>query len=120
MSHATLPVYSSRVSFDRQFWHLLDDAVAGIRRSRRTIARTANCLEIAQRFLVECGGAPASHAFAHELCSLRALLKRVGAQVADERTDLGMEAAELDRLTVELQHKGSTRDSGSVNAFRHP
>jgi hypothetical protein len=43
----------------------------------------------------------------------------VGAQVADERTDLGMEAAELDRLTVELQHKGSTRDSGWVNAFRH-
>jgi hypothetical protein len=106
MSHATLPVYSSRVSFDKEIWHLLDDAVAGIRRSRRTIARTANCLEIARRFLVEGGGVSGAHAFAHELSSLRDLLKRVGAQVADERTDLGMEAAELDRLTVELQHKG--------------
>jgi hypothetical protein len=68
-------------------------------------------------FLFECRGAPASHAFAHELGSLRDLLKRVGAQVADERTDLGMEAAELDRLTVELLHKRTTGDPGSVNAF---
>ena len=104
MSHATLPVYSSRVSFDKEFWHL-DDAVAGIRRSRRTIARTANCLEIARRFLVAGGGVSGAQAFAHELSSLRDLLKRVGAQVADERTDLGMEAAELARLTVALQHE---------------
>ena len=109
MSHATLPVHSSRVSFDKEIWRLLDDAMAGIRRSRRTIARTASCLEIARRFLVAGGGVSGAQAFAHELSSLRDLLKRVGAQVADERTDLGMEAAELDRLTVELQHKGSTR-----------
>jgi hypothetical protein len=83
----------------------------------QTIARTANYLEIAQRSLVERRGAAAAHAFAHELSSLRSLLTRVGAQVADERTDLGMEAAELDRLTVELLHKRTTGDPGSVNAF---
>jgi hypothetical protein len=92
---------------DMEMWHLLDDAVAGIQRSRRGIARTANYLKIAQRFLVEGRATPAAQAFAHELSSLRDVLKRVGAQVADERMDLGMEAAELDRLTVELQQQRS-------------
>jgi hypothetical protein len=120
MSHASPPVYPPRVFFHKEIRHLLDDAAAGIRRSQRVIARTANYLEIAQRFLVEGHGgrarvstdpvvarpaSPASPAFAHELDSLRSLLKRVGAQVADERTDLGMEAAELARLTVALQHE---------------
>jgi hypothetical protein len=117
MSHASPPVYPPRVFFNKEIRHLLDDAAAGIRRSRRVIARTANYLEIAQRFLVEGHGGrarlsadpvvarPASPAFAHELDSLRSLLERVGAQVADERTDLGMEAAELARLTVALQHE---------------
>jgi hypothetical protein len=105
----TLVVFIERPLVLEEIWHLLDDAVAGIRWSRRTIARTANCLEIARRFLVAGGGVLGAQAFAHELSSLRDLLKRVGAQVADERTDLGMEATELDRLTVELQHKGSTR-----------
>jgi hypothetical protein len=108
MSHATPPVYSPRFSFDKEMCHLLDDAVAGIRRSRRTIARTVNYLEIAQRFLVEGRATPASPAFAHELSGLRALLERVGAQVADERTDLGMEAAELDRLSADLQRSTVT------------
>ena len=40
MAHAKSPVYSG-VSVDKDMWHLLEDAVAGIHSSRRTIVRTA-------------------------------------------------------------------------------
>ena len=105
MTHASIPV-CPRVSVDTEMWQLLDDAIAGIHRSRRTIARTANYLKIAQRFLVQGRAASAAPAFASELSSLRGVLRRIGAQVADERVDLAMEAAELDRLSIELRTKG--------------
>jgi hypothetical protein len=108
MAHANSPVYPG-VSVDSEMSHLLEDAVAGIHRSRRTIARTANYLRIAQRFLVEGRATAAAPAFAYELSSLRDVLRRIGAQVADERADLAMEAAELDRLSMDLHTKRSTR-----------
>jgi hypothetical protein len=108
MAHATSSIYPA-VSADGEMWHLLEDAVAGIHRSRRTIARTTNYLKIAQRFLVAGRTTASAPAFAYELSSLRDVLKRIGAQVADERVDLAMEAAELDRLSMELHTKRSTR-----------
>jgi hypothetical protein len=59
--------------------------------------------------LVEGRATAAAPAFAYELSSLRDVLKRIGAQVADERADLAMEAAELDRLSIDLHTKRSTR-----------
>jgi hypothetical protein len=105
MAHANGPFYP-HVSADKEMRHLLDAAMAGIHRSRRTIARTASYLRIAQRFLVEGRVAAAAPAFAYELSSLRGVLKRIGAHVADERVDLAMEVAELDRLSMELHTHG--------------
>ena len=94
---------------------VLDDAATGIWRCRNAIARTTNYLGVAQRFLVEAGPrirlkthavekrSPASAAFAGELSSLHRWLSRVEARVDADRTDLDMEAAELDRLRVELR-----------------
>jgi hypothetical protein len=105
MAHANSP-FHPHVSVDKEMWHLLDAAMAGIHRSRGTIARTASSLKIAQRFLVEGRVAAAAPAFAHELSSLRDVLKRIGAHVADEKVDLAMEVAELDRLSMELHTHG--------------
>jgi hypothetical protein len=66
-------------------------------------------LKVAQRFLVEGRAIAGGPSFAHELSSLRDVLKRIGAQIADERADLAMEAAELDRLSIELHTQNSTR-----------
>lgn len=101
MAPANRPVYPP-ATVDKEMWHLLDDAMAGIHRSRRTIDRTASYLRIAQRCLVEgCAGAVASPS-TYELRSLLGVLKRIGAHVADERVDLAMESAELARLRMEL------------------
>jgi hypothetical protein len=92
--------------------NVLDEAAAGIWRSRSGIARTTDHLEVAQRFLVEARAwrRPNSHAarhasvaFACELRRLRLLLSRIETYVDGERTDLAMEAAELDRLRIELR-----------------
>ena len=101
MAPANSPVYP-HVSVDKEMWHLLDEAMAGIHRSRRTIARTASYLSIAQRFLVEGRAGAVAPPLAYELSSLLGVLKRIGAHVADERVDLAMEVAELDRLSTEL------------------
>jgi hypothetical protein len=104
MAHATSPVYPG-VSVDREMWHLLEHAAAGVHRSRRAIARTTNYLKIAQRFLVAGRTTASAPVFAYELSCLRDMLKRIGTQVADERVDLATEAAELDRLSMALHTK---------------
>jgi hypothetical protein len=104
VSHANPPVHPPRVSFETEMSHLLDEAGAAIRRNLWT-ARTANYLETEQGFLVERCGAAAARAFAHELSSLRALLKALEGKSTTRGRPSGMEAAELDRLTVELRHK---------------
>jgi hypothetical protein len=53
MSHSLYPVYRPRFSDDGKIRNLRHDATAGIRRRPKAIARPANHLETAQRFLIE-------------------------------------------------------------------
>jgi hypothetical protein len=115
MSDARLEVHPAGSSIDAQTQRLLRDAGAGIQRSRRAIARTSAYLEVANQFLAEENrggllkaravprGSPTPRVLQVELDNLRGFLDRVTVQLANERVDLGMEAAELHRLTVELQ-----------------
>lgn len=107
---------ASSAEAESELRRILQQAGAGIRRSRNAIGRTTDYLAVAQRFLAEGGPwmrlradavlarreSPATYAFVRELDSLRAMLNRVGLQVAGESSDLGMEAAELARLSAEL------------------
>jgi hypothetical protein len=126
MSDARLDVHPAGSSIDAQIRRLLHDARAGIQRSRRAIVRTSACLEVAQQILAEESGggllnagavrraSPTPRVLQIELDNLRSFLYRVTVQVANERADLGMEAAELYRLTVELQRHAPTPPSGAA------
>jgi len=115
MSDARLDIHAAASPIDAQIRRLLHDAGAGIQRSRRAIGRTAAYLEVAQEFLAaenregllhagtEPHGLPTPRILEVELNNLRRFLYRLTVRVANERADLGMEAAELHRLIVELQ-----------------
>ena len=124
----SIPLRGSSFQIAEQLRHVLDEAAAGIWRSRNAIARTTSCLEVAQQFLVQAGPwlrlsrdaararhTPASLAFGDELSRLRLLLQQLEVRVDGERTDLGMEAAELDRLRVELRRASSAAQSQEVS-----